>query len=84
MKIYAIKDMKGDFGTQLFVLSNNDQAIRTIPYIKQQSELMQRYPEDFALYCLGDYNFDSGAIKSDLPEYVCLLSEERKNNENLA
>lgn len=84
MKLYVIKDMKGDFRTQIFCYPNDDQILRIIPYLKQQDELMARYPEDFAIYRIGDFDFESGDIIPELPNYICLLSEERKENEKLA
>lgn len=84
MKLYVIKDMKGDFRTQIISAPNDEQVIRLIPYFKQSDELIQRYPEDFALYCVGDFDFSSGDIIPMIPNYICLLSEERKENEKLA
>lgn len=80
MKIYSIKDNKGDFNSQLLTFPNDGQAKRAVPYIVQNNELMKRYPQDFTLYAVGEFDFESGHIKPyETVMFCCNLSEGDEN-----
>lgn len=83
MKLYSIKDMKGDF-KPVCCFSNDDVVIRYIPYFLENDEIMKRYPGDFAIYRVGDFDFSSGTIVPEAtPVYICSMNE-RKDDDNLA
>lgn len=75
INLYVIKDMKGDFQTMVYSFPNDEIAKRTIPVIKEQSELIRRYPTDFVFYRVGSFDFESGHIDAEnTPVYICDLS----------
>lgn len=67
MKLYALKDVKSGF-MNILVLKNDDLAIRSYKNMlgDPQPNLVNTNPEDFELWCLGDYNIDNGFISSDV------------------
>lgn len=70
-RIYVIRDKKTTFMTPLF--DHNDQsAIRNFQVAcKNTQSLFNSHPADFDLYCIGEYDFDTGRIASFEPEFVC-------------
>lgn len=75
INVYCIKDMKGDFNAQLLSFPNDDSARRAVPFISQQSELYQRYPDDFVLYRVGQFDFTAGVvIPESTPVYITDLT----------
>lgn len=63
MKIYSIFDKKAIVYSPLMTFENDTYAIREFEHIAS-SGLIHRYPEDFALYCLGSYDDKVGLISS--------------------
>lgn len=65
-KIFAIKDAKQGFtnvvveNNQLMMLRNMEQAVN------DENTLLNKYPQDFSLYCLGDFDTDTGNIKPEI------------------
>lgn len=81
INLYVIKDNLQDFESVIFSFNNDDVARRSIPYLIKHNELMERYPNDFALYRVGSFNFKSGHIDAEnTPVFICSMAE-RNNNE---
>lgn len=62
-KIYSIKDTKGAFLDP--VLADNDAlAVRNVKTAVngQKGSLLAMYPEDFELWCIGDFDETTGLI----------------------
>ncbi len=65
MKIYSIRDNKaGVFNNPIF--SPNDEHAKRefeMMYSNAKDGIFVRYPEDFDLYSIGEYNTDTGKIE---------------------
>lgn len=72
MKIYSIYDMKAESYGNLFVAVTDGIASRCFAQVVAFSgnEDYSRYPEDFTLYCLGEFNNGTGDICSERPRPV--------------
>lgn len=68
IKIYAIKDDKAQTWQGCYPYPNDAMAIRDFDQLFKQGKLglINNYPEDFKLYCLGTYDETTGKIAGDL------------------
>ena len=67
MKIYAIKDCKIGFSNSIFLKTSDELALRDFTIlVNQPGTTVQMFPADFELYCVGDYDQNSGVIISDI------------------
>ena len=68
MRIYAIKDDKSQTWQGCYAFVNDPIAIREFDSAFKQGKLglMNQYPEDFSLYCLGSYEDGTGKLTADL------------------
>lgn len=83
ISVYAIKDVKSDFGNTLLSFPNDDTAKRATMFIREQQELYRRCPTDFVLYRIGDFDYESGAfVPCSTPVYVCDLTYGEELHEN--
>lgn len=71
MKVFSIFDKKAEiFNTPFFQL-NDRVAVRSLCDLCADSRsFVSKHPEDYALYCLGDFDDRSGAIASAVPVIV--------------
>ena len=76
--LYAILDrVTGLFG-QPFMQYNHSTAKRYFDYIMQQSQMVA---SDCVLYCVGEYNEQTGEIVPKTPtEFVCNYEEKVATN----
>lgn len=67
MKLYSLKDVKSGF-MSIMLFKNDELAIRAYQNMlaDKQPNLVTMNPNDFELWCLGDYDQDCGAIVSDV------------------
>ena len=67
MKLYALKDVKSGF-MSIMLFKNDELAKRAYQNMLKdtQPNLVTMNPEDFELWCLGDYDQDSGIIQSEV------------------
>lgn len=85
--VYAIKDKKSTFSTDLLVLPSDELAKRyfgnLIQNLSNSSDvpLIIRYPDDFDLYRIGHYDCDNGSISSCQPCFICGASSFLKVGE---
>lgn len=71
LNIYTIKDSKAGTHAQPFFSVNNSTAIRSFnASIKDPSNPLSAYPEDFSLWHLGTYNDITGDLAGNAPEFV--------------
>jgi len=62
-KIYAIRDGKGEYYNQPFFLNTHGEAERTLLELrKDEKSMIHKYPEDYDLYHLGEYDDQTGQI----------------------
>lgn len=81
MKLYVIKDNLQDYESAIYSFTNDDSARRAIPMLVEHNPLMSRYPNDFSLYRVGEFNFESGHIDSEnTPVFICSMAERREND----
>lgn len=76
MKIFAVKDQKGDMFNQPFQQRTVGEAERMMSrLIEDPQSMVGKFPEDFDLYELGSYNTLNGVIKPhDSPRHVAPLT----------
>lgn len=78
LNIYSVKDTKTNQFMSLELYSNDLDAERGIKFVCQRSadNLLNKFPEDFALYRLGTLNTDKCIEdKYDDPQKVCNISD---------
>lgn len=60
-KVYSVRDAKGDVYNQPFYQNTHGEAERTlVELVKDQRTFVAKYPEDFDLYYLGDFDDKTG------------------------
>lgn len=72
LKVYSIRDSKGEVFNQPWFSRSHGEAERHFTLLTQdEKSLLSKYPEDFDLYYLGTYNDQTGLIKSlDTPQHL--------------
>lgn len=69
MKIYSIRDRHTGFMTPM-ADTNDNTAIRNFHYALQQNNTFHTSPGDFDLYCVGEFDPDTGELTGSLPRVV--------------
>jgi len=65
-KIYSVFDSKAESYTPPFVDNAEGRALRTFAdCCNDQGHQFGKHPEDYTLFCLGEFNDDTGAIDQD-------------------
>lgn len=84
--VYSIYDVKAETYGNLFICPNDALALRIFEQVAQFSGNPdhQRYPEDFALYCIGAFLDSSGVLSSDTPRLVCSMISVCKQSRGAA
>lgn len=87
IKIYSILDKIPGVYSNPFYLKSNAVALREIKYLineEKQPNIFNTNIKDKALFCLGEFNEESGEIISKKPEFIINLIDlkEETNNEN--
>lgn len=67
LKIYSCFDRVSQSYSEPFVAVNDPVAIRRFNYVLSQSAMVA---EDIQLFCLGEFETDSGAISPNV-QFVC-------------
>jgi hypothetical protein len=66
MNVYSIKDLKAAYFMQPFVSRNKGEAVRSfssaVNDAGNSNNLMAKYPADYALFELGTFDEETGAI----------------------
>lgn len=61
--IYSVKDLKAGAFALPFFQARDEAAIRSFSdAVQHGDELLRRHPEDFALYCLGEFDDNLGIV----------------------
>ena len=76
-KVYAMYDVKANFYHPPIVLANDEVLKRAIiSQYKDSDNQVSQFPEDFKIYCIGDYDDNSGVIKPLSPiRHVTTVAE---------
>lgn len=76
LNLYAIKDKKSTYSTDLLVLPSDDLAKRYFGNmissldVSGGNHLILNYPDDFDLYRIGYYDPEVGSITSCQPHFI--------------
>lgn len=72
LKIFAIRDTKGEhYGSPFFQKSNSEAERSFHQLVNDPASMPSKYPEDFDLYALGEYDDLTGKIKAlDTPYHI--------------
>lgn len=71
-KVYSIRDAKAEYFTPPFYKKTHGEAERDFrTLVKDEKSTVNKYPDDYDLYYLGEYNDETGVIKSlDTPQHI--------------
>lgn len=75
--VYAIKDKKASYSTDLLLLQSDDLAKRHFAHLlsnlgrSTDLPLIIKFPEDFDLYRIGNYDPDTAVITPCDPCFIC-------------
>lgn len=72
LKMYSIRDSKGElFNTPFFNKSHGEAERNFRTLVNDGKSTVNKYPEDFDLYYLGDYDDNDGkCIPLDTPQHI--------------
>ena len=75
-KVYSIYDTKAETYGNIFTCLTDGLASRVFAHVALFSGNADyaRYPEDFALYCVGSFMDGSGDLVAARPRLVCTLT----------
>jgi len=71
-RIYSIRDQKGDMYNTPFFNKTHGEAERNFQeLVKDEKSFVAKYPEDYDLYYLGEYDTITGIIQPlDTPQHM--------------
>lgn len=70
-KIYTVKDKKAEAFLQPFTTQTDGLAIRMIQASMEQENNLSKYPEDFSLWCIGEFLEETGLVLG-YEDIICL------------
>ncbi len=71
MKVYSVFDNKGgNYGTPFFALEDGIAARLFTDLVQDNQSTVNRHPEDFSLFKVGEFDDREGKIKSQLPIHL--------------
>ena len=75
-KIYAIRDNKVGTFAPPCLFENDASAIRAFGDLvsRDKDSLMHLHPEDFSIWCLGEFDVDTGRITVTVENYRTLAN----------
>ena len=85
LKVFSIRDAKAEVFNSPFFQKSYGEAERNFrQLVTDEKSMVSKYPEDFDLYYLGDYDDNTGVIEPlDTPKHimkaVALKTTEPKN-----
>ena len=70
--IYTVRDTKSGFNSPLFLADYDELAIRDFrTIVNTPGSLLNQYPEDFELYCVGNIETKDGTIDGSCFKQIC-------------
>jgi len=79
--MFAVNDVKANAFSAPFFTSTKGLAVRMFSDLAKDSRSsLSKYPDDFKLYLIGEFNDASGAVDSHKPEFICSGSEFVSNS----
>nr|QJB20112.1 MAG: nonstructural protein [Microvirus sp.] len=86
LKIYSIRDSKGEIYNTPFFQKSHGEAERNFRELtRDDKSMICKYPEDFDLYYLGTYDDQNGTISSlDSPQHIAkAVSFKQQDQQNV-
>lgn len=82
-KIYSLYDEKAGAYANPFYMENDLTAVRAVSHAVNGGESnLSLSPSDFKLYCLGEFDDNSGGIDTDdVPRFVSHLEELKQQGD---
>lgn len=74
-KIYSIRDCHTGFMQPTFDINDLSAARNYRHAARSQETLLSSHPNDFQLYCIGEFNSETGEISPKLPVVVEVNNE---------
>ncbi|QXP08494.1 MAG: nonstructural protein [Arizlama microvirus] len=72
LKIYSIFDEKAKAYAQPFYMQQDGLAMRAFgDLVNDKTSQLNKHPVDFTLWCLGEYDDNSGMFCCDKPKHIC-------------
>jgi hypothetical protein len=72
LKMYVVHDSKAGLYNKPFYEVNNAVAMRGFEDAVRSGETnLSRYPQDYDLYLVGEFNEDTAEIKAVVPQHLC-------------
>lgn len=81
LSVYAIRDTKAEAFHRPFYSHNHATAMRSVETEVNNPETGLKNPEDFQLYHLGEYEEQTGILKTHAPEHLINVMELRKEEQ---
>lgn len=79
VKMYSIYDVKTQIYQVPFPAHNDGDAVRRMSdEVNLKDSQISRHPEDFLLYCVGQFDDNNGRLKEIDPQQIIAFSELRK------
>jgi len=80
-KVFAIRDQKAEVFNRPFFNKTHGEAERNFrELVNDKENLVGKYPEDYDLYYLGDYDDSTGLIKTlDTPQHIIKAIQVKSN-----
>lgn len=81
LKIYSIRDSKGELYNQPFYQKTHGEAERTFRELtNDEKSMVSKYPDDFDLYFLGSFNDANGTFEVlDTPQHIVKAISLKQN-----
>lgn len=72
LKVYSIRDSKAELFNQPFHKNTHGEAEREFDrLVKDTNSFVHKYPDDFDLYYIGEFDDQKGVYKSlDTPQHI--------------
>lgn len=72
LKVYSIRDSKGEIYHQPFFNKTNGEAVRNFTeLVKDGKSMISKYPQDYDLYFLGHYDDQTGKLVAEpTPKHI--------------
>ena len=85
IKIYSIYDEKAEAYSRPYYSSHHGEAIRAFQdAVTEQGSRFGKHPADYKLYCIGEYDDNTGCIKGVTnPTYLASATDYVKTEEVL-
>lgn len=90
LKIFSIRDQKSEIFNSPFFKTAIGEAERDFQTaVNDPKTTLNKYPQDFDLYLLGEFNDNSGTFESlDTPQHLmkaiqCIASKPKVNTDDL-